>query len=262
MKGKMVLFVAVLMGVLTAFLAFVYIKTIKDSIDKTPYTTRAVAAQLIPQNTAITVEMIKTERVPTAVKHPGELTDPKDIIGKIALVAIPQGEIIQANTVVKPGDPSQGFSYVIPEGKRAMTIEISDTNGVNGMLRGGNRVDLITTVSGQGEGGTVALVVLQDIEVLAVGALPPGAVYQGQSNPAAKTVTLCVSLSDALRLKAATSMGQVQLLLRSPAEKPPAGAGLFSTDSSPIYTGGFRSDDFLNQVKAGPPAAPAAKPAR
>jgi pilus assembly protein CpaB len=82
------------------------------------------------------------------------------------------------------------------------------------MVKRGDRVDIIAEVDGV-EPRTI--VVLQNIEVLAIGTELVPSTLGAANTP--KTVTLAVSLTDSLRLKMAMQKGGVSLVLRSPVDK-------------------------------------------
>lgn len=68
------------------------------------------------------------------------------LIGSVARQTLPQGVPIARSAVVQPGD--RGFlAAVLPKGKRAITIPVSLTAGLNGLALPGDRVDLILTYS-------------------------------------------------------------------------------------------------------------------
>ena len=54
-------------------------------------------------------------------------------------------------------------------GTRALTIPVDRVKSVNGLIRPGDRVDVIAIVPARGPAGPVARTILRDIEVLALG---------------------------------------------------------------------------------------------
>jgi pilus assembly protein CpaB len=117
---------------------------------------------------------------------------------------------------------------------RAVTVATDPITGVAGFLKPGNRVDILATFEVGRD--TIAKTVLQDVELLAIGAeaLPPdiaqpapdasakGGVPKAEEKPAPKTVdqktqataTLAVRPDDAIRLVIAATKGNVRLSLR------------------------------------------------
>ena len=66
------------------------------------------------------------------------------LVGSVARQSLPEGVPIARSATVQPGD--RGFlAAVLPEGKRAITIPVTETAGLNGLALPGDRVDLILT---------------------------------------------------------------------------------------------------------------------
>ena len=80
------------------------------------------------------------------------------LVGSVARQALPQGMPIARSATVQPGD--RGFlAAVLPKGKRAITIPVSETAGLNGLAIPGDWVDLIltyTVVGDDDDGGDAA----------------------------------------------------------------------------------------------------------
>jgi Flp pilus assembly protein CpaB len=131
------------------------------------------------------------------------------------------GGTAQARTDVAP------FSYRMPAGKRALTINIDSLSAVGGLITPGDFVDIIAQLTvPQGSGKQdeeVTSMVFQNLEVLAVGASfnPSGdpIVYDSQQKARSLYVTLAVGPEEAGLLTFAQTKGKLQLALRSPKEK-------------------------------------------
>lgn len=119
------------------------------------------------------------------------------------------------------------FSYRMPEGKRAITINIDSLSAVGGLITPGDFVDIIAQLNvPQGSGKQdeeVTSMVFQNLEVLAVGATfnPSGdpIVYDAQQKARSLYVTLAVGPEEAGLLTFAQTKGKLQLALRSPKER-------------------------------------------
>jgi len=121
------------------------------------------------------------------------------------------------------------FSATLQKGWRALTFEVDDVNSINGMLRPGDRVDLIYTgkpPSAGGSGGMlnpaaqqdVTLPLLSNVRVLATGTSLTKRDAQGQTKDFS-TITLEVSPLDADRVIVAKAGGHVTALLREPRDE-------------------------------------------
>jgi pilus assembly protein CpaB len=220
LKNKLAIVLAVLFGLITVVLVSRFLSLTKSALDKTDYTEIIVASQAIPANTKISEIMISKKTIPTQYKHGKEIVDKSLAVGKISLIPISEGVSILENQLVESGDFQQGLAYAIPEGKRAMAIQVDEVSSVAGMLKTGDRVDITTTIP-LGENPSVphTVVVLQDVEVLAVGKSIDNTGGSEKVPIEAKTVTVAVSLEDSLPLKMANQWGNISLLLRPPADK-------------------------------------------
>ena len=113
------------------------------------------------------------------------------------------------------------FSETLPEGLRAITIDIDEINSIAQMVRVGNRVDLMLIVSEPGEGGGQQVIsLLQRVKVIATGqnATRAQADAPAGPTPAAQrysNVTLEVTPEEAARIALAQQMGRIRAVLRN-----------------------------------------------
>jgi len=218
LRSKLVLFLAILFGLAAAALAFFYLNSAKEALDKTQYVQVVVAARDIPGNTVLQEAMLVLQKKPTELKHVQEFTDAKEIIGKTLTVPVVAGQAILSSQVVAPGDVNKGLAYKIPVGLRAVSVAIDAVSGVSGLLQPGDRVDVLATISKDSE--TYTVLPLQDVVVLAVGQqIDNTRVAAGEDKPEmAETVTLAVQYNDAKPLMLASIKGNIRLLLRNPVD--------------------------------------------
>jgi pilus assembly protein CpaB len=123
------------------------------------------------------------------------------------------------------GKGTQVFSATLQKGWRALTFEVDDVNSISGMLRPGDRIDLIYTgkppskgiadALNPAAGEDVTLPLLSNVRVLATGTSVTKRDAQGQ-NKDFPTITLEVSPLDADRVIVAKAGGHVTALLREP----------------------------------------------
>lgn len=207
-----------------------------------------VAKQAIEPGTTITAEMVEVRQVPANVALDGAFRDTGLVVGKVARFPISAGEQVQARDVaaagVAPGTVSTDMplSYVVPKGMRAVSIPIEEATAAGGLIRPGDRVDVIgvfdVTLYGLKSDPTegtdfekyLTMTVLQDVEVLAVAqAVEPVVAGEPQDgtgqpqrvpvqevkpNPKAATLTLAVTPEQAQRLVWAQSVGELRVALR------------------------------------------------
>jgi len=148
--------------------------------------------------------------------------DMGDVVGQVTRVPLVAGEQVIPTKVTATGAAitdveNPPLAYVVPEGKRAVSIQVNNVIGASGLIRPGDYVDVILTMTIEGEGeaeeGTdtgstsdqIAQMILQNVQVLsidqdvaftAVSEGEDGAPVVGEgteANPEATTVTLAVS---------------------------------------------------------------------
>ncbi|KJS21770.1 MAG: hypothetical protein VR72_08935 [Clostridiaceae bacterium BRH_c20a] len=235
MRNKLVIILAIVFGLTTAFMVLNYLQEVKKAMDDNDYVEIAVANQDIPVNTIVSNTMVGMKKIPSQYMHPQEFTDKDQVVGKIALAPIVVGEGFMKNRLLEQGDKKEGLAYLIPKGKRALTIPVDEVSGINGLIKPGDHVDIISTVTiGELEQKTYTLIVLQDIEVLAVGK-NIGKSENLANTEETNTATLAVTLAEAKPLMMANQRGVIRLMLRSP------------IDESKGYSPPFTMEELLTQ---------------
>ncbi|MGE3770941.1 MAG: Flp pilus assembly protein CpaB [Bdellovibrionales bacterium] len=165
----------------------------------------------------------------------------KDYIGAVAREGIRAGEPLLRARVMKPSEG--GFlSAVLGPGMRAMTIKVSPTSGVAGLIFPNDRVDVILAqkISNESDDGSsgerrVSETVLENVRVLA---LDQKLDDQKKEAKIAELATLEVTSKQAEKLAVASQMGALSLVLRSvaneiPVEVTDAATGTTATTNVP-----------------------------
>lgn len=231
MKSKLIFILALIFGLTAAYLTFNYLEQMRESMDNREYTRILVAARDIPTQTIITAEMVKMKAFPSEFINNQEILDINEAVGKVSLTNFNQGEVILAHRLIKRSDRKQGLAYAIETGMRAMSVTVDEASGVAGLIKIGDRVDIIARLNGEeGLMPPSSVVVLQNIEVLALGSSITDNPNNSKEKTTAKTVTLAVTLENSLRLKTAIESGKISLILRSPADKVVSTPVPFSID--------------------------------
>jgi pilus assembly protein CpaB len=148
------------------------------------------------------------------------------LAGSVARQVLPQGVPIARSAIVQPGD--RGFlAAVLPQGKRAITIPISEVAGIGGLILPGDRVDLILTYSVSGDiidaerEIRASETVMHNIRVLALdqrlGPVLPDEKdgKKAESQPIASTATLEVTPQQAEVITLGQTLGSLSLVLNS-----------------------------------------------
>src|SRR5690606_33654717 len=113
-----------------------------------------------------------------------------------------------------------GLQALIPEGMRAITIEVNEFSGLAGMIRPGAIVDVMSTLQGSGE-DAMARTIVQGVRVTAVGQRVSALEEQDEEAGPARSVTLLVTPEQAEKIELAAVTSRPRLVLRSPADTEP-----------------------------------------
>jgi pilus assembly protein CpaB len=181
----------------------------------------AVAARDLPAGTLVKDADLKWQNWPAEATSSNLFVKGKndkiELVGSVVRNGMRAGEPMMAGRVVRPHE--QGFlSAVLNPGQRAVSVAISPTGGVAGLVFPGDRVDVIMIHqigSGAGENGIqrkVSETVLTNVRVLALDQKT-----DDQSNEAkiAQIATLEVSPKDAEKITLISEIGTLSLVLRS-----------------------------------------------
>lgn len=128
---------------------------------------------------------------------------------RIVLTAIAPHEPILAAKITGPGQRAT-LSAVLTPGMTAVTVRVSDVEGVAGFVLPGDRVDVMLVRNGE-RGAASSDVVLQNVRVLAIDQLADDRL---EKPSVVKAVTLEVDTTDGQRISLAASIGTLTLALR------------------------------------------------
>jgi pilus assembly protein CpaB len=225
-SGKAVLFLALLLGLISAVLVYVYLSQAGGEETAASGETEpvVVATQDIPVATRITADMVEIKAISVDAVHPDSFSTTEGVVGNLARYPITAGEQIlsdrvAASSLTLPEGEELPLPYIVPEGKRAVSVAVSDLISAGGLVRPGDYVDVILTVK-LGGGDQIGKVILQNVEVLALDQqlekvspnlevgeeqrVPTG---EAETNPDAETVTLAVTPAEAEVLVTAEECG-------------------------------------------------------
>lgn len=135
-------------ALLVAVLAFGYVLVFTGSNEKADEVATTVevyiAAQEIPKQTTIQEEMVTMGEIEADKIENYYIRDKESIVGSVASENIYQGELFRAERIDNTGYMSTGLGYMVPEGMRAITINVHYNTGLAGLLEVGNKVDVVS----------------------------------------------------------------------------------------------------------------------
>jgi pilus assembly protein CpaB len=209
-----VLIGAVIFGVLAATAVSAYLRNVREN---TTPRAMVVAKVDIPLGAKITADYLTTVDVPKAATPDGTFTQPDQIIGRITTTRISAREPLIASRLAVVG-AAGGLSAVIPEGSRAMAINVDDETGLAGFLLPGTLVDVLAVINSENHQGLISKIVLQKIKVLANGQNLDQSSNDREPN-GVRTVTLQVTPDQSEKLALAAAEGKLRLALRNATDR-------------------------------------------
>jgi|tagenome__1003787_1003787.scaffolds.fasta_scaffold20888480_2 pilus assembly protein CpaB len=149
-----------------------------------------------------------TVRLPAAAVPSGSATSPAQLTGQVLAAPVRSGEVVTDVRVVGPRLWSQ-----VPDGAVAAPVRLADL-AVATLLRAGDRVDVLGTAGGDGDGGgPVVEVVAEDALVLSS---PAADDQQFDVGDGTGLLVLAVAPQTAQRLAAAGAAGTLTVTLGGP----------------------------------------------
>ncbi|MFZ9375082.1 MAG: Flp pilus assembly protein CpaB [Burkholderiaceae bacterium] len=204
-----------------------------------------VAARDLGAGTRLTPDMLRTIDWPAGARPDHSSAQADALAGRVLTHALMRGEPVLDARLAPQGERG-GLSALLAEGRRAMTVKVSEIVGVAGFALPGHYVDMMVNTQDALSRPT-SKIVLERILVLAVA--------QDASAPDNKprvvnAVTLEVTPEQAEQIDLARNVGAISLVLRNQA------------DTARVVTTGVRKDTLLGDgvlASTGLVAGPAAK---
>lgn len=217
MTTKGMMGIALVLSLTTSGLVYNYLQGVSEPAVRETVPV-VVAKTDIPPKTKVTTEMVQIQHVPTEYLQPGAVRDGKQVIGVLAREQIIAGEQITDRRLLIDGK-SAGLPGLIPSGKRAVTVAVSEVSGVAGLIKPGDRVDVLATFDQGTAGDYIGDVVLQNVLVLAVNrnleaSSGDAKAKDSKEQTKAATVTLAVDASLTHHIAVAEDRGKIRLALR------------------------------------------------
>lgn len=216
--NKKIALIAIGAALLTSFLIYFYLSGFSSTGNTIKTKIAYVATQDIPAKVVITEKMVAPVKVPLDITLPIGVSDKKEIIGKMTKARIVKGEPILIERLFE--EKMTTMPYIIPKGKRAMTISVNEISQVSTFMTPGDFVDVIVTYEEKDKelaGRKIfypkyTKVLMQNVQVLGIGRnMQEVNKIEGELPT---SVTLAVTLLDAEKLILAEESGSLRLVLR------------------------------------------------
>lgn len=185
-----------------------------------------VAKENMAPGTALKAFDLVANNVPEISVTPGTFRDPVILMNRVLTMPVLKGQPILEN-MLAPEGTSRGLPAIVPDGMRAVTLDVNETSGVAGMLAPGCRIDMVTTLAGEA-GQMLSRTIVRNLQIIAVGKrFGDPAVNQPGKEPGkepgkdeapeqapARTVTLLATPREAQLIDLAVHTGSPRLVLR------------------------------------------------
>ena len=228
-KNWLLLTGAIVIGAIAFFLSYSAINTKIKQLDEDANKGKVMASVVVASRNLQPGELINSSSV-SLRKIPQEFINNSSITGENfesvdgqgLLLAVKAGEpILTSYTVTRGG---AYFSGTLKPGRRALTIEVDEISSISGMLRAGDKIDILVTAKQPKKVGIAAATddmtfpLLSNLSVLATGQAQRGS---GNATVTYTHITLDVTPDEANSIIAAKTGGKMTAVLRSPKDELP-----------------------------------------
>lgn len=202
-------------GLLAGYVALAYVSEDPTPLEAAVAPSRSivVASRDLPAGSIVRREDVETMGWPGSTVPEGFATQAGEVVGRGLIVEVRKNEPLLAWKLAQK-EAGGGLPITIPEGMRAVSVEVDEVIGVAGFVLPGTRVDvLVTVMPGNNRTQTTTRIILQNIRALAADQK-----YQQdvEGEPQSVTVvTLLVTPEQAEALTLAATEGRIQLALRN-----------------------------------------------
>lgn len=241
MNRKRLLLIGIASLVLAGFVTLAASRKLRQvgTSNQLAFTPVVVAAADLALGSRIAPADLRVANYPESYVPEGAFHGIADVVGRGVIVPIRKNEVVLASKLAS-AKAGAGLPSLIPDGKRALSVQVNEVISVAGFVVPGTHVDVLLTGRPmmQGAQDMMTTTVLENVEVLAAG-------QEWHKNPeggkpqAVAVITLLVTPEEAQKLTLAGSEGRIQLALRNPLdsdqERPKAvkSASLYHMEPAP-----------------------------
>jgi len=216
--NRTALIVATLAAIVGAALLWIYKQRFEEKASGGQEVRVLMATADIPLGAKLTPKLVGARGLPEAYVEDRHIriADAKRIMGIRVRSRVKAGEPILWSDLAITGAEARDLASLITPGMRAVAIPATASSTFNGLLRPGDRVDvLLTTVGSDEQRMTIPL--LQNLLVLATGQDVDRDAEQSQARSSRRaTVTVGVTVEQSQVLTFGRSRGELTLVLRNP----------------------------------------------
>lgn len=221
LKAWIPLIIAVALGLVAAMFATKLTRPQPTGVARVDGTVQVVtAARHIAPGQPITAADLTMKSIAVDDAPEQTFVQVEQVAGRVAIGQIIKGQPIFAG-LLAPEGAEGGLQALVPEGMRAITIEVDEFSGLAGLIRPGSIVDVMSTLRDRGaEDETLTRTIVQSVKVTAVGQRVSTVeeTNDDEKKTLARSVTLLVTPEQAERIELAAVTSRPRLVLRSPGD--------------------------------------------
>ena len=215
-KTVLPIILAVVIAVFGGMFAYNRLKqqmTIKGPVAEQEVVQIAVAGIDLPWGSQLAAEQLKLVPFLKQTAPPGSFNAMANLSGRVVIYPIKKDEPILESKLAPMDVKNGGISAVVNTGKRAVAVKGDKVIGLAGLIRPGNRVDVMVSIEDPRDKKKITKLVLENVLVLAAG---PDIEKKEKSDASSVEVfTLEVTPDEAEKLTLASHEGRLQLALRN-----------------------------------------------
>ncbi len=177
----------------------------------------------VPIGEPLTQQKLATRQLPQAYVEDRHVlaSDQQRVLGIRVSNGLSANQSLLWTDLATGSSVRRDLSTLLREGMRALTIRANASSSFGGLLRPGDRVDVLLTATRPGGESRVTVPLLQNILVLAVGADTGGPDQTDAESARANSlrgleVSVAVTIEQATLVTHARDRGELQLVLRNP----------------------------------------------
>jgi Flp pilus assembly protein CpaB len=212
---KLGIFLCIASGIATVALGSLYMQRLEAEVSGGPKVAVLVAAADIPVSATLSEKHLAARDIPRAYVESRHIhaEDIKKVIGQRVIEGLKANEALLTSDVAKFSE-RKTLSGLVATGMRAVAIDGHAAN-FDGLLRPGDRVDVLLSRGGQEDSSGATLTLLQNLLVLSVGGTTERSDTNEKTYGRGATVTVSTTVEQAQVLTEAMRRGKLTLALRN-----------------------------------------------
>ena len=228
MRQKILLVLAVIFGLLSAYLTYEHLEGVRSQYLKRTRKVEAIVLTSPIESGGVITESDIARKVVDRLSNQKIQEIPWQRRG-FAVVQRKADRTLQAGTVLRYSDikaerkRSDGLAGIIRPGNRAISISVDAVSSVTGLIKPGDRVDIVGTfrfpeMKGDKSLDVITMTILQSVRIIATGKDMGNSSMLQKKSRGYNTVTLALSPKEVEMIVFASQKGQLVLSLRDAEE--------------------------------------------